>query len=109
MVNPAVVNQVAISYVKVRRGTSIQGVEMEETLNKRWPALFESDTLLPLLPRQYFDAIRRRHRFEGDKRLVLKLLEDGVDCFMKFIDSSTDRGRRLFRDAEDWINLEDQR
>lgn len=82
---------------------------MEETLNKRWPALFESDTLLPLLPRQYFDAIRRRHRFEGDKRLVLKLLEDGVDCFMKFIDSSTDRGRRLFRDAEDWINLEDQR
>ena len=44
MVNPAVVNQVAISYVKVRRGTSIQGVEMEETLNKRWPALFDSDT-----------------------------------------------------------------
>ncbi len=39
-------------------------MEERETLNKKWPALFESDTLLPLLPSQYFEAMRRKHRLE---------------------------------------------
>jgi hypothetical protein len=28
---------------------------------------------------------------------------------MKYIDSSTKKGQRLFRDAEDWITLEDKK
>jgi hypothetical protein len=85
-----------------------QGVKMQEkeTLDERLPGLFEPDTLLPI---QYFEAMRRKHLLEGEKRLVLSVLEDAVECFMKCIDSSTNKGQRLFREAEEWINLEDKK
>ena len=85
-----------------------QGAKMQEkeTLDERLPALFEPDTLLPI---QYFEAMRRKHLLEGEKRLVLSVLEDAVECFMKCIDSSTNKGQRLFRDAEEWITLEDKK
>ena len=85
-----------------------QGAKMQEkeTLDERLPGLFEPDTLLPI---QYFEAMRRKHLLEGEKRLVLSVLEDAVECFMKCIDSSTNKGQRLFREAEEWINLEDKK
>jgi hypothetical protein len=84
-----------------------QGTKMQEkeTLDERLPALFEPDTLLPI---QYFEAMRRKHLLEGEKRLILSVLEDAVECFMKCIDSPTNKGQRLFREAEEWINLEDK-
>jgi len=84
-----------------------QGGKMQEkeTLDERLPALFEPDTLLPI---QYFEAMRRKHLLEGEKRLILSVLEDAVECFMKCIDSPTNKGQRLFREAEEWINLEDK-
>ena len=86
---------------------SDQGGKMQEkeTLDERLPALFEPDTLLPI---QYFEAMRRKHLLEGEKRLILSVLEDAVECFMKCIDSPTNKGQRLFREAEEWINLEDK-
>src|ERR1700730_13206463 len=85
-----------------------QGAKMQEkeTLDEKLPGLFEPDTLLPI---QYFEAMRRKHLLEGEKRLILSVLEDAVECFMKCIDSSTNKGQRLFRDADEWINLEDKR
>jgi len=84
-----------------------QGAKMQEkeTLDERLPALFEPDTLLPI---QYFEAMRRKHLLEGEKRLILSVLEDAVECFMKCIDSPTNKGQRLFREADEWINLEDK-
>jgi hypothetical protein len=69
------------------------------------PGLFEPDTLLPI---QYFEAMRRKHLLEGEKRLILSVLEDAVECFMKCIDASSSKGQRLFRDADEWIALEDK-
>lgn len=85
-----------------------RGVKMQEkeTLDEKLPGLFEPDTLLPI---QYFEAMRRKHLLEGEKRLVLSVLEDAIECFMKCIDSPTNKGQRLFRDAEEWINLEDKK
>jgi hypothetical protein len=80
-------------------------MQERETLDERLPALFEPDTLLPI---QYFEAMRRKHLLEGEKRLILSVLEDAVECFMKCIDSPTHKGQRLFREAEEWINLEDK-
>src|SRR5579862_638630 len=84
-----------------------QGAKMQEkeTLDERLPALFEPDTLLPI---QYFEAMRRKHLLEGEKRLILSVLEDAVECFMKCIESPTSKGQRLFRDADEWILLEDK-
>ncbi len=81
-------------------------MQEKETLDEKLPGLFEPDTLLPI---QYFEAMRRKHLLEGEKRLVLSVLEDAVECFMKCIDSSTNKGQRLFREAEEWINLEDKK
>jgi len=81
-------------------------MQEKETLDEKLPGLFEPDTLLPI---QYFEAMRRKHLLEGEKRLVLSVLEDAVECFMKCIDSSTNKGQRLFREAEEWISLEDKK
>ena len=84
-----------------------QGGKMQEreTLDEKLPGLFEPDTLLPI---QYFEAMRRKHLLEGEKRLILSVLEDAVECFMKCIDASSSKGQRLFRDADEWIALEDK-
>jgi len=73
-----------------------EGKMEKETLDEKLPGLFEPDTLLPI---QYFEAMRRKHLLEGEKRLILSVLEDAVECFMKCIDSSTNKGQRLFRDG----------
>ncbi len=80
-------------------------MQEKETLDERLPGLFEPDTLLPI---QYFEAMRKKHLLEGEKRLILSVLEDAVECFMKCIDSPTGKGQRLFRDADEWISLEDK-
>ncbi|HLI64585.1 MAG TPA: hypothetical protein VKV05_14415, partial [Terriglobales bacterium] len=72
-------------------------MQEKETLDERLPGLFEPDTLLPI---QYFEAMRRKHLLEGEKRLILSVLEDGIECFMKYINSPTNKGQKLFRDAE---------
>jgi hypothetical protein len=81
-------------------------MQEKETLDERLPALFEPDTLLPI---QYFEAMRRKHLLEGEKRLILSVLEDAIECFMKCIDASTSKGQRLFREADEWIAHEDKR
>jgi hypothetical protein len=81
-------------------------MQEKETLDERLPGLFEPDTLLPI---QYFEAMRKKHLLEGEKRLILSVLEDAVECFMKCIDASTSKGQRLFRDADEWIAHEDKR
>jgi hypothetical protein len=78
----------------------------KETLDERLPALFEPDTLLPI---QYFEAMRKKHLLEGEKRLILSVLEDAVDCFMKCIEATTNKGQRLFREADEWISHEDKK
>src|SRR6266849_362800 len=80
-------------------------MQEKETLDEKLPGLFEPDTLLPI---QYFEAMRRKHLLEGEKRLILSVLEDAVECFMKCIDASSTKGQRLFRDADEWIALEDK-
>ena len=76
-------------------------MQEKETLDERLPALFEPDTLLPI---QYFEAMRRKHLLEGEKRLILSVLEDAIECFMKCMDSRdqqrpapVSRGRRMDR------------
>jgi len=81
-------------------------MQEKETLDERLPGLFVPDTLLPI---QYFEAMRRKHLLPGEKRLMLSVLEDAVECFMKYIDASTKKSQGLFRDAEMWITLEDKK
>jgi hypothetical protein len=52
---------------------------------------------------QYFDALRRRIFLEPEKRLMLAILEDAVQCFQNNGFAQSVRGRRIFHEARKWI------
>ena len=68
--------------------------------DERLGGLFQPDTLLPS---QYFDRMRRRSEHDGERRLMIAVLEDAVHCFMKYLRSSDPKQRQLYREAEEWI------
>lgn len=74
------------------------GEEMSHPLEAN--VLFQPDTILPL---QYFERMRRNALPEGEKKLLLAVLEDAVGCFQKYFFAHDKKGRALFKDAEHWI------
>lgn len=56
-------------------------------------SLFEPDTLLAA---QYFDNLRRKTILEPEKRLVLAVLEDAINCFQDNVFSESVRAKKLF-------------
>ena len=40
---------------------------------------------------------------EGEEKLMLAVLQDAVECFQIYLLAETQREKRLFREAEDWI------
>jgi hypothetical protein len=62
--------------------------------------LFTPDTLLPS---QYFDRLRSRTDCDGERRLMLAILEDAVDVYRKQAGATDRKRRQLFLDAEAWI------
>jgi len=72
-------------------GTSFDGV---------LPRLIEPEILLPS---QFFDHFRSNSILEGERRLMLAVLEDAVSCFQKYAGATRPRARRLFQEAEEWF------
>ena len=56
-----------------------------------------------LLPVQFADHDTN----QGEKRLMLAVLEKAVATFQRNTHAKTRRGQRLFREAEEWIQSED--
>ena len=67
--------------------------------------LLQPDTLLPS---QYFAALRRKGAHEPERRLVIAVLQDAVDCFQKHLQARDRKARQLFLDAEEWICSDDR-
>jgi hypothetical protein len=63
-------------------------------------SMFEPDTLVSA---QYLENLRRKTVLEPEKRLVLAVLEDAINCFQVNVMAQSGRGKKLFRDSEDWI------
>jgi hypothetical protein len=64
-------------------------------------SLFEPDTLLPT---QFFAHFKGRGaQIRGEKRLMLAVLEDAVDCYQKYAFARDPRGQELFAEAEEWL------
>jgi hypothetical protein len=79
--------------------------DREYALEDRMAGLFTPDTLLPS---QFFDRVRRRSEHDGERRLMIAVLEDAVDVYRKQVGSRDPRGQQLFREAEDWIEDPDR-
>lgn len=67
--------------------------------------LFEPDALLPA---QFYSAFRGGSSVRGEKRLMLAVLQDALDCYQKYAFSRDSQGRQLFSEAEDWITRPDR-
>ena len=64
--------------------------------------LFEPDILLP---NQYFAAFRRGRAVEGERRLMLAVLEDAVDSYRKYALARDPREQACFLEAREWFVL----
>jgi hypothetical protein len=71
----------------------------------RMAGLFVPDTMLPS---QYFDRVARRTEYNGERRLMIAVLEDAVDVYRKLAGARDARRQQLFKDAEDWIESPDK-
>ena len=67
--------------------------------------VFQPDFLLPL---QFFTGTRGKGCAEGERRLMLAILEDAVECFQKYLGTKESRGRLLYSDAEEWLMSDDR-
>jgi hypothetical protein len=79
--------------------------EREYALEERLAGLFQPDTLLPS---QYFERMRRRSEHDGERRLMIAILEDAVDVYRKQVGAKDPRAQQLFREAEEWIDDPDR-
>jgi len=75
-------------------------------MQDRSGGLFEPDVLLP---GQFFSFFRKEAGFDRERRLMLAVLEDAIDCFQKYAHTNDLRGRQLFLESYDWIMSQDKR
>ena len=61
-----------------------------------------------LLGSQYFDRVRRRAGQEGERQLMVAVLEDAVHTYLRYAGISDPAQRELFREAEEWIESADK-
>ena len=67
--------------------------------------LFEPDALLPA---QFYAAFRGGSAVRGERRLMLAVLQDALECFQKYAFSKDIQGNQLFAEAAEWIACEDR-
>jgi hypothetical protein len=66
-------------------------------------SLFEPDILN--------DAARphdARRAVTPERRLLIAILTDAIDCYQRNLDARTTRKRRMCREAEEWMQSDDQ-
>jgi hypothetical protein len=87
--------------------TPLEEMRMSHTLNvnyppinDKWIFLYQPDAILSF---QYFESFHRDTYLEPEKTLMLAVLEDGLLCFQEHLAAATGRGKRLFRESEEWI------
>ena len=73
--------------------------------NERQGGLFEPDVVLPA---QFFRGLRGREAHGGERQLIIAVLEDAINCLQKNLFATDSRGRRLFREAENWVMSADR-
>ena len=67
--------------------------------------LFEPDALLPA---QFYSAFRGGSSVLGEKRLMLAVLEDALDCYQKYAIVREGQGQQLFDEAHTWISSKER-
>ncbi len=74
-------------------------------IDERVASLFQPDTVLPP---QYLETVCRKTHLEAEQELMLAVLEDAVTCFQGYFAARDKIKTRLFREAEEWILLQEK-
>jgi hypothetical protein len=85
---------------------SAVAVQEPRGIEDRAPTLFAPDTLLPS---QYFDRVRRSAEYDPERRLMVAVLEQGVNDYVKHVAARDPKQLELWRDAEEWVEDRDAR
>lgn len=87
-------------YGTARMGGGLLGGRSRGALDEKIFSIFQPDILAVS---QFFQHTHRKHPIEPEKKLMLAVLQDAVDCFQKYLFSRNEKGKTTFRDAEEWI------
>jgi hypothetical protein len=73
--------------------------------------MYEQREKFDFTPASFFaappPAVSDRIQRQPECRLLWAVLENAVDAYMKYATATSRRGKRLFREAEDWIWRDD--
>jgi len=67
---------------------------------EKYASLFQPDTLLAV---EYFDDRRGQTFLEPEKKLMLAVMEDAINCFQDNHSARFGKRKQLFDDAQQWI------
>jgi hypothetical protein len=73
---------------------------------ERGHGLFELDALMPA---QFYANFRQGSAAYPERRLMLAVLQDALECYRKYAFAQDQRGRQMFSEAEEWIFSRDQK
>jgi len=59
-----------------------------------------------LMPEQYDDLVRRRRVIDGEKRLMLAVLEDAIRTYLRNMNAKDGERRREFLEVKNWFHSE---
>lgn len=62
--------------------------------------IIEPDTFLPS---QYYGGRGLSRQLDGEKKLMLAILKDAVECLDKYRDTQSSIGRGLYENALEWV------
>ena len=67
-----------------------------------------SGTFAPaiILPAQYFSALRHPTSLDGERKLRLAVLEDGIECYLRNMNAKSRLRRILFFQVRDWMKAD---
>lgn len=75
-------------------------MEVRDSLEEMLRDNYQPDILLP---EQYNVLRRSHHELDGERRLMLAVLEDAIQCYLANINAKSLQGRLLFHEARDWM------
>ena len=70
------------------------------TEEEKSASLFQPDILVS---GEYFGTLRRKTFLQPEKKLMLAILEDAINCLKDNSSAQTGKHTRIFREAEQWV------
>ncbi len=75
-------------------------MESAEGVDERLSGAFAPAIILPV---QYFSALRHPTSLDGERKLRLAVLEDGIECYLRNMNAKSRLRRILFFQVRDWM------